>query len=409
MDDPITAIQSVVSNAVSYNTDTFPSGLQISDGDVAIVFINADSGEGSITVEGNPGDRTESNLYAWHNGDKLVQDAAASFSTVIVVAHTVGPILVENWIDLPSVQAVLFAHLPGQEAGASLTDILFGDYSPSGHLPYSIPKSESDYPASVGLQTTLLGQVQDTFSEGLYIDYRYLNKNGTAPRYPFGFGLSYTNFSFSNASITTVNSLTSSPPSRTPKGSTPEYSSAIPPASEVAYPQNLTRISRYLYPYLDDPYLIKPNATGPYPYPDGYSTTPQPDPPAGGGLGGNDALWDVMYNVSVTVTNTGDTAGKAVAQLYLQYPSSTSYDTPIIQLRDFEKTDTLAAGASQTLQMRLTRKDISVWDVVSQNWIVPDVTGSYGAWIGESSGSLGLVCWTDERGCLQNQSSPVVS
>ena len=409
MDDPITAIQSIVGSAESYNTDTFPSGLQVAAGDVAIVFINSDSGEGSNTVEGNAGDRSESGLYAWHNGDTLVQDAAAAFSTVVVVAHTVGPILVEKWIDLPSVKAVLFAHLPGQEAGASLTDILFGDYSPSGHLPYSIPKAESDYPDSVSLQTALLGQVQDTFSEGLYIDYRYLNKMGTAPRYPFGYGLSYTNFTFSDASITAVNTLTSTPPPRVPKGATLVYSSAIPPASEVAYPANLTRIWRYLYPYLDDPYIITPNASGPYPYPEGYGTTPQPDPAAGGGLGGNDALWDVMFNVSVTVTNAGSTAGKAVAQLYLQYPNSTSYDTPIIQLRDFAKTDTLEAGASQTLQMSLTRKDVSVWDVVSQNWIVRDVSGAYGAWIGESSGSLSLVCRTDTKSCLQNQTSPVVA
>ncbi|KAL9088309.1 MAG: hypothetical protein Q9165_006234 [Trypethelium subeluteriae] len=407
MDDPITAIKSVVSGAVSYNTDTFPSGIKAANEDVAIVFINADSGEGSSTVENNPGDRTASGLYAWHNGDTLVKDAAAAFSTVIVVAHTVGPILLESWIDLPSVKAVLFAHLPGQEAGSSLTDILFGDSSPSGHLPYSIPKAESDYPASVGLKTTLIGQVQDTFSEGLYIDYRYLNKNGTPPRYPFGFGLSYTTFAFSNASIASIRPLTSTPPARPSKGITPSYSTAIPPASEVAYPANLTRIWRYLYPYLDDPYAI--SASGTYPYPEGYSTTPQPDPPAGGGLGGNDALWDVMYTVSATVTNTGKTAGKAVAQLYLQYPNSTSYDTPIIQLRDFEKTDTLSPGASQTVQLNLTRKDVSVWDVVSQNWIVPEVKGAYGAWIGESSGELSLVCWTDGRGCLQNQTSPVVT
>ncbi|KAI9689238.1 MAG: hypothetical protein M1822_000976 [Bathelium mastoideum] len=409
MDDPISAIQLVNSGAVSYNTDTFPSGLKGAAEEVAIVFINADSGEGSDTVEGNPGDRTESNLYAWHNGDQLVQDAAAAFSTVIVVVHTVGPILLENWIDLPSVKGVLFAHLPGQEAGASLTDVLFGDYSPSGHLPYSIPKAESDYPSSVGLTTAILGQAQDTFSEGLYIDYRFLNKNGTAPRYPFGFGLSYTNFSFSNPSITAINPLSSTPPSRASKGVTPVYSTAIPPAGEVAYPANLTRISRYLYPYLDDPYSIKPNATGPYPYPDGYSTTPQPDPPAGGGLGGNNALWDVMYNVSVTVTNTGSRSGRAVAQLYLQYPASSAFDTPVIQLRDFAKTATLDAGASQTVEMTLTRKDVSVWDVVSQNWIVPEVNGAYGAWIGQSSGSLDTVCWTDVRGCLQNQTSPVAT
>lgn len=75
----------------------------------------------------------------------MVKAAAAKYSTVIVVIHTVGPVIVEKWINLPTVKAVLIAHLPSQEAGDSLTDILFGDYSPSGHLPYSIPVSENEY------------------------------------------------------------------------------------------------------------------------------------------------------------------------------------------------------------------------------------------------------------------------
>ena len=90
-----------------------------------------------------------------------------------------------------------------------------------------------------------------------------------------------------------------------------------------------------------------------------------------------------------TVTNTGNVSGKAVAQLYVQFPSGISYDTPIIQLRDFSKTDTLAAGASQQLKMRVTRKDLSVWDVVSQNWIVPNPSGDYGIWLGRRDGNLG--------------------
>jgi len=150
-----------------------------------------------------------------------VQAAAAKFSTVIVVIHTVGPMILENWIDLPSVKAVLFAHLPGQEAGTSLTDILFGDYSPSGHLPYSIPVQESDYPSSVSLVGFELFQVQDTFSEGLYIDYRYLNKNNISARYPFGHGLSYTTFTYTNLILTPITPLTTTPPARSPKASPP--------------------------------------------------------------------------------------------------------------------------------------------------------------------------------------------
>ncbi len=96
-----------------------------------------------------------------------MQKVAAAYSSVVVVVHTVGPLVLEPWIDLPPVKAVLFAHLPGQEAGESLTNVLFGRVSPSGHLPYSIPKDENSYPSSVALKGFALDQLQDTYSEGL--------------------------------------------------------------------------------------------------------------------------------------------------------------------------------------------------------------------------------------------------
>jgi beta-glucosidase len=327
---------------------------------------------------------------------------------VIVVVHTVGPILVENWIELPSVKGVLFAYLPGQEAGASLTDILFGDYSPSGHLPWSIPVAEDDYPSSVSLLGFELGQVQDTFSEGLYIDYRYLNKNNISPRFPFGYGLSYTNFSLTSPTITAVTALSSLPPARSakPASEIPVYSNAIPPAAEVAFPTGFNTIWRYLYPYLSDPSSV--SASGTFAYPTGYSNVTKPDPPAGGTQGGNPALWDTMYTFSVKVTNTGAVTGKQVVMLFVQYPSDSAWDTPIIQLRDFEKTDDLAKGASQTIELSVTRKDLSVWDVVQQNWVIPvSKTEPFLFWIGSSSGNLTLACESLSGSCSAGRTSPV--
>ncbi|KAA8568696.1 hypothetical protein EYC84_007697 [Monilinia fructicola] len=405
LDSPIDAIKRKASNVYSSSSDSFPSGLTALPGDIAIVFINSDSGENSITVDGNDGDRSSSGLYAWHNGDTLVKAAAAKYSTVVVVVHTVGPILVENWIDLPSVKSVLFAHLPGQEAGNSLTDILFGSYSPSGHLPYSIPISESNYPPSASLVGFAFGQVQDTFSEGLYVDYRYLNKNSISPRFPFGHGLSYTTFS-RTVTLAAGKALTSVPPARAAKGSTPAYSTAIPPASEVSWPANFSAVGRYLYPYLDNPSKITP---GEFVYPTGYSNVSKPDPPSGGSQGGNPALWDTMFTLSVTVTNTGPVSGKSVAQLYVQYPSDSAYDTPIIQLRDYAKTDTLAPGGNQVVSLVVTRKDISVWDVTKQNWVIPiSTTNPFLFWVGDSSGNLTLACESISGACSAGRTSPVV-
>lgn len=398
-DAPIDAIKARVTNVTYYDSDTYPSGLTVSDSDIALVFINADSGENYITVEGNPGDRTVANLNAWHSGDTLVEAAAAQFSTVVVIIHTVGPILLDAWIDLPSVQVVVNAHLPGQAAGTSLVPVLFGDVSPSGHMPYTIPHNESQYPASVGLVYFELGQPQDTYTEGLYIDYRYFDKYNITPRYAFGHGLSYTNFSYTNTTITPIAPLTSVPPAASTNRTTIQssYSTAIPPASQAYWPANFNAIWRYLYPFLSDSDADAAAAaanTSTYPYPEGYSTTPHEPSPAGGGPGGNPALWDIAYNVSIKITNTGNYSGKAVAQLYVSYPDGIAYDTPVQQLRDFAKTDTLTPGDSQVLTMSVTRKDLSVWDVVQQNWVVPDTQGEYGLWIGAASDDLRVVCWT---------------
>jgi beta-glucosidase len=77
----------------------------------AIVHINSDAGEGYITVEGNAGDRK--NLDPWHNGNDLVKAVAAVNKNTIVVVHSVGPLILEPWIDNPSVVAVVWAGLPG--------------------------------------------------------------------------------------------------------------------------------------------------------------------------------------------------------------------------------------------------------------------------------------------------------
>jgi hypothetical protein len=73
-------------------------------------------------VEGNVGDRND--LQLWHNGDELITTTAGVCNNTVVVAHTVGAVITEAWIENPSVKAVLFAGLPGQESGHGLVDVL---------------------------------------------------------------------------------------------------------------------------------------------------------------------------------------------------------------------------------------------------------------------------------------------
>ncbi|KAH6917184.1 cellulose-binding beta-glucosidase [Coprinopsis sp. MPI-PUGE-AT-0042] len=204
----VTPLDAITTRARSYG-GTVSSTLSDSDlnqaqsvasgKDVAIVFITADSGEGYITVEGNAGDRND--LKAWHGGDALVQRVANSNTKTIVVVNTVGPVDMEAWISLANVVAVVWVGLPGQEAGNSLVDILWGDYNPSGRLPYTIGKSINDYSARV-LYNSSVQVPTITYSEGLFIDYRHFDRQNIAPRYEFGFGLSYTTFNYSSLSVT---------------------------------------------------------------------------------------------------------------------------------------------------------------------------------------------------------------
>lgn len=310
-------------------------------------------------------------------------------------------------------KSVLIAHLPGQEAGESLTNVLYGDSSPCGHLPYSITYKEDDMPESVTklIDFALFYQPQDTYSEGLYIDYRWLNKEGITPRYAFGHGLSYTNFSYSDAKIEKVTQLDTVPPAREPKGPVLDYSQDIPDYKEALKPDGFSTVWRYIYSWLSESDAKKAAAAAAdkgYAYPEGYNEDQKPGPRAGGGQGGNPALWDVAYTLSVTVTNTGKThSGKASVQAYLQFPEGIPYDTPVIQLRDFEKTSELAPGESETVELTLTRKDLSVWDVVIQDWVVPDVDGAYKVWIGAASDNLGTMCNVDGLECESGVAGPV--
>jgi beta-glucosidase len=125
----------------------------------------------------------------------------------IVVIHSVGPLILETILALPNVVAVLWTRIPGQETGNGLVDVLYGTTSPSGKLPYTIGKQESDY-------GTALASGDDNYSEGLYIDYRHFDNANIEPRYEFGFGLSYTTFAYSNlvtGSITSPGSGNSAP------------------------------------------------------------------------------------------------------------------------------------------------------------------------------------------------------
>lgn len=85
---------------------------------VCIAVVTSDSGEGYISVDQNEGDRN--NLTLWHDGETLIRNVTASCNNTVVVIYSVGPVLVESFVNNPNVTAIVWAGLPGQEAGNSL-------------------------------------------------------------------------------------------------------------------------------------------------------------------------------------------------------------------------------------------------------------------------------------------------
>ncbi len=127
--------------------------------------------------------------------DALVEQVAAANPRTIVVLNTGSPISMP-WLD--KVAAVVQAWYPGQECGNAIADVLFGDTNPSGKLPQTFPARLEDNPAYLNFPGEN-GKVY--YGEGLFVGYRYYEKKKIAPLFPFGFGLSYTTFSYSSLSL----------------------------------------------------------------------------------------------------------------------------------------------------------------------------------------------------------------
>jgi beta-glucosidase len=228
---------------------------------------------------------------------------------------------VDQWIENPNITAVIFAHLPGQDSGRALVQLLYGQQSFSGKLPYTVAKNESDYtnggkPSLSEAPYTYFPQ--SDFSEGLFIDYKYFDQKNITPRYEFGFGLTYTTFSYSDLEIKKLDGVSTAP-------------------------------------------------------------TPPPSPVIPGGIA---SLWDVVAQVTATITNTGNVTCAEVAQLYVGIPGG-----PVKQLRGFSKIG-VPAGGNVMVEFDLMRRDLSTWDTCSQGWVLQG--GSYNIWVGGSSRNLPL-------------------
>lgn len=393
---PETAIQNEVlsNNGIFQSITNNFAGTQIlrlaSQASVAIVFVNADSGEGFINFDGNEGDRN--NLTFWGGGDTLVANVSATCNNTILVVHSTGPVLLGNYSDHPNITAILWAGVPGEQSGNAIADVLYGRVNPSAKLPFTLARTREDYGTDLLYEVNNGGAApQVAFTEGVFIDYRSLDKADITPVYEFGYGLSYTTFSYSNIQVTRIRGLNSTYfPTTGSTTAAPTYGSISNSSSDYQFPPNLTAIPFYIYPYLNGTDLATAaNSTGNYGDksfvpPNSQNGSAQPQLPAGGAPGGNAQLWDVLYHVSATITNTGSVAGAEVSQLYISLGGP--YD-PKVVLRNFERLS-IQPNSTATFNADITRRDISNWDPVVQNWVISNYTKT--VYVGTSSRKLSL-------------------
>lgn len=217
---------------------------------------------------------------------------------VILIMNLAAPVVMTDFVE--EVDGCLNVYFPGQEGARATADILFGRVNPSGKLPHTFPRHYRDVPSYGNFPGY---DKKITYGEGIYVGYRWYDTRKIEPLFPFGYGLSYTTFEFSNIKLdkTVLN---------------------------IDEEEGLT--------------------------------------------------------VKVTVTNTGDMAGKEVVQLYVKDVAST-LDRPEKELKGFEKVY-LEPGEGKEVSITLRKEDLASFDTKFHRWICEP--GDFEILIGNSSGNI---------------------
>ncbi|MDP4209320.1 MAG: glycoside hydrolase family 3 C-terminal domain-containing protein [Bacteroidota bacterium] len=170
---------------------------QVKNSDIAIITIGRNAGEGW--------DRKEADYFVLSDIEKnMIKGVCGAFHAAgkkaVVVLNVGGVMATTDWRDLPD--AIVLAWQTGQEGANALVDILKGKVNPSGKLPMSFPVAYQDVPSS----KTFPGEPKDNpvnafYDEGVYVGYRYYNTFKVPTAYEFGYGLSYTQFQYSDISL----------------------------------------------------------------------------------------------------------------------------------------------------------------------------------------------------------------
>jgi beta-glucosidase len=132
----------------------------------------------------------------------LIRELAALNKNTVVVLTSGGSIEMSGWID--GVPALIEAWYSGQEGGTALAQVLFGEVNPSGRLPVTFERRSEDNPTHASYYPAAADTKRVEYKEGVFVGYRGYERNHTKPLFPFGHGLSYTTFKYSNLSVRPV-------------------------------------------------------------------------------------------------------------------------------------------------------------------------------------------------------------
>ncbi len=171
----------------TYRQDEIPVSEELikassNKSDIAVITLGRNSGEAFDLKD-------EEGYFRLHSTEvELVKNVSKSFKQTVLLLNTCGPLDLRS-IDECKIDAILNASLGGEMFGCAVADVLSGKVTPNGKLTTTWAYKYEDYPTKDGITT-----LEVPYNEGIYVGYRYFDTFGVTPRYPFGYGLSYTEF-----------------------------------------------------------------------------------------------------------------------------------------------------------------------------------------------------------------------
>lgn len=246
---------------------------------------------------------------SWNEKEDLVW-LSQHCENLVVILNTGSLINLSEIMELSNLKALLSIVQPGMEGGHALADIVTGAVTPCGKLTDTWVKNYFDFPCAETFSHMNGNVEKEYYEDGIYVGYRYFDSFEKEVEFPFGFGLSYTEFSAEDAVVELQE----------------------------------------------------------------YEQTRKKEP---------------QINVTATIKNTGDVyAGKEVLQVYATCPQN-GLEKEYKRLCGFVKTDLLAPGETQTVQINFSEKELASFDEKESAWVIE--AGKYGIWIGNSSQNIELI------------------